>query len=162
MNMKTIMIFFYILLASFLCHASSLNNKGSWHTLETDLFKIHFTEESQFIINDVLLYATEAHTKLSKFFLFDPVKDLKQKTHLVLISSSDETNGAATPLPQNTIYLYLNLPIEGSMLENYSSFLRALIIHEYTHIVNISSKRDYSKLLYTIFGNIMSPNLLHI
>jgi hypothetical protein len=81
----------------------------------------------------------------------------------VLINSTDETNGAATPFPQNAVYLFLNMAGEGSILSNYEDFLYALLIHEYAHVLNLSSKRGIFKLFYEVFGNaplLAAPNTL--
>lgn len=158
MNKKVLLLTFLVFFSETLCFASFFKNYGSWYTSESKYFYIHYTDDSRFMVKNVEQYATEAHENLVAYFNFNPVTYLHQKTHLILVTSTDQANGMATVMPQNTIYLFLSLPTEGTILESYNNWLKLLIWHEYTHVVTLGTKRGYSALLYHIFGTWASPN----
>jgi hypothetical protein len=100
------------------------------------------------------VYLEEAFAKLTK--------DLNSKPYLrvqvVLIDNTDAHNGFASPVPQNTIYIYTVPPLSHSSIGEYDNWLRNTIFHELTHIINLSTTRGYSKILRPVFGTIVSIN----
>ncbi|MFH1421860.1 MAG: BamA/TamA family outer membrane protein [Planctomycetota bacterium] len=136
--------------------------KGSWYTLESAHFIVHFAEGSKELASHVADIAEDVHSKLTENIRWTP----KECTHIVIIDWSDLANGWATPLPRNAIGVY---PIGPGIPEFELTFtddwIRMLITHEYTHILTIDMVDGLSKALRTIFGkslattpNIFMPN----
>jgi len=99
-------------------------------------------------------YAEESYSVLSKRLNYSP----SGLINIVLIDSQDQHNGMATPIPQNTIHLYVVPPFEAPAFDENSNWLHETTTHELTHIINLSTSRGYSKILKAIFGNIVSIN----
>ncbi len=92
--------------------------------------------------------AEEIHSPLVKEFQWGP----QEKTQIVLIDNADFTNGSATVLPYNTIYLQVVPPSIDMTIGEYEDWLRMLIVHEYSHILTMDAARGYSKVMRKIFG----------
>jgi hypothetical protein len=137
---------------------------SNFKTLSTKHFDIHYPSKSSdtsFIFKNmeelaklVSIYAEDSYIFLSKDLKYTPFL----KTQIVLIDKTDIHNGFATPIPQNTIYLYTVPPIVSSSMTEYRNWLKETLIHEMTHIISLSSTRGYSKFLKYIFGTIISTN----
>ncbi|HEY4485250.1 MAG TPA: hypothetical protein VI702_02845, partial [Nitrospiria bacterium] len=83
-------------------------------------------------------------------------------THLVLIDHQDATFGAATPFPNNSIYISLTPPPENPVpfLVGFDDWLRDVITHEYTHILQLDMNTGFPSVMRTIFGRQPVPFLI--
>ena len=63
----------------------------TWHTFETDHFKIHFHDETESTAREAATVAEVIYPKITSFYGFEP----HQKTHLILLDPDDYSNGAA-------------------------------------------------------------------
>src|SRR4030065_52724 len=70
-------------------------------TIETEHFSIHFHQGLDDLAQKAALIAEEIHGPLTLQFNWTP----REKTQVVLIDDTDFTNGFATVLPSNTIYI---------------------------------------------------------
>ncbi len=138
---------------------------GSWRTLESEHFFVHFTEDSQQLAVQVADIAEDVHTRLSK----DIKVELSDRTHIVVLDWYDSVNGLATPLPRNTIRLY---PVGPGLSELELTFtddwLRMIITHEYAHILTLDMADGVQSVLRKVFGrsvgtipNIFMPVWIH-
>ena len=147
--MKSIFISVILLLCiSSVSHAARLDTSFVFSTIETPNFSIHFHQGLEGIARRAAVIAEEVHGKLIREFLWQP----GEKTELVLIDDSDFSNGFATALPYNTIFIHVVPPNLASTLGEYDDWLKVLITHEYAHIVTLDSARGYWKLTRAIFG----------
>ena len=147
--MKTAIFFILLLLClSSVCSAARQDTSFTFSTIETPHFSIHFHQGLEGVARKAAVFAEEAHDKLSKEFIWQP----SEKTELVLIDNSDFSNGFATALPYNTIYIQVVPPSLASTLGEYDDWLKIVITHEYTHIVTSDPSRGYWKVMRTIFG----------
>ncbi|MGB9081333.1 MAG: BamA/TamA family outer membrane protein [Desulfuromonadaceae bacterium] len=147
--MRTIFISVILLLClSTISHAARFDTSFAFSTLETPHFSIHFHQGLEEVARKAALFAEEAHDKLSRDFTWQ----MSQKTEMVLIDNSDFTNGFATALPYNTMYILVVPPTLASTLGEYDDWLKVLITHEYAHIVTLDPVRGYWKVMRTIFG----------
>lgn len=147
---RIIAVFFVILLLclSSVSHAARLDTSLVFSTIETPNFSIHFHQGLEAVARKAAVIAEEVHGKLTKEFIWQP----GEKTEMVLIDNSDFTNGFATALPYNTIYIQVVPPSLASTLGEYDDWLRVLITHEYAHIVTLDPSRGYWKVMRAIFG----------
>ncbi len=130
----------------------------SWKTHESEHFLIHYPENLSHFVSKVDMLSSSSHETLSPYFNWQP----KSKTHVVLLDEVDQANGFATPIPNNTMTLYMQPPTHGELLV-YDDWLAMLIHHEYTHILHIDKVLDSPSFLREIFGRfiLLFPNALH-
>ena len=132
----------------------------NWFTMETEHFSVHFpcqgalTQERLDFITEVAQTAEEVR----ETFLTNGVLVPRTKTQLVIADYYDYYNGYATPFPEPTIVIFPFPP--GPDESNTDNWLRALLIHEYSHITQLDQTAGIPLLLRRIFGNIILPNAL--
>lgn len=129
-------------------HAARLDTSYTFSTIETPHVSVHYHQGLETIARKAALIAEEVHGKLTAEFAWSPA----EKTELVLIDDSDFSNGFATALPYNTIYVQVVPPGIASTLGEYDDWLKIVITHEYAHIVTLDPVRDYWKVMRTVFG----------
>jgi Tol biopolymer transport system component len=137
-----------LLCLSSVSHAARLDTSFTFSTIETPHFSIHFHQGLEAVAQKAAVFAEEAHAKLVQEFVWQP----GQKTQLVLIDDTDFTNGFATALPYNTIYVQVVPPSLASTLGEYDDWLKVVITHEYAHIVSLDASRGFWKVTRSIFG----------
>lgn len=149
-NIKRLCFFvsFIITLHVHLCQAASIDTSFKFSTIETEHFLVHFHQGLDDLARKTVVIAEEIHSPLVKEFHWDP----QEKTQIVLIDDADFTNGSATVLPYNTIYLQVVPPSIDMTIGEYEDWLRMLIVHEYSHILTMDAARGYSKVMRKIFG----------
>jgi Tol biopolymer transport system component len=129
----------------------------TWTTIETPHFLIHFHQGGEKIAKRTAQVAEDVHTRLVPRIKWEP----KQKTHIVLVDATDESNGMSTPLPYNQMLLFLTQPVGelGFGTTSYDEWMQLLITHEYTHILHLDMvSGGLGGLFQTIFGRIYFPN----
>lgn len=124
-----------------------------WWTLETPHFRIHFHQGEEVLAQQVAREAERANDLLAPRLEYAP-----RRTEIVLSDDVDDANGSATPLPYDTVRLYAVPPAAGSELQDYRSWLRQLVQHEYTHILHLDHVGGIPAYVNAIFGKIWPPN----
>jgi len=137
-----------ILCLASVSHAARLDSSFAFSSMETPNFSIHFHQGLEAVAQKAARFAEEAHDKLTAQFGWHP----DEKTQLVLIDDSDFSNGFATALPYNTIFVQAVPPSLDSTLGEYDDWLKVLITHEYAHIVTLDPSRGYWKGARAVFG----------
>ncbi len=129
----------------------------NWKLIETSHFRIVFPIELEPIAQKVARYSEEAHELLSPVFRWTP----RTKTDMVVIDNVDSANGLTTPTLRMGITLFVTPPDNWSGLSDYDDWLRLLIRHEYTHLLNLDTTHGWiTGTVRTIFGDAMLPNIL--
>ena len=127
-----------------------------WRTIETDHFRLNFPQELSPIAQKAARYLEEAHTLLSPFLLWTP----QAKTNVLLMDNQDQANGLTAPAARIGIILWAALPFSESENAFYDDWLRLLVIHEYTHFLNMDPTRGIWKPLRLVFGDSLLPNAI--
>ncbi|MEI6092570.1 MAG: hypothetical protein WCQ47_02680, partial [bacterium] len=137
---------------------------SDFKTIQTEHFDVHYpsTSKEEFFIGKNMeliakmsaVYLEEGFTKLTKELNSTPYLRIQ----VVIIDNTDSHNGFATPVPQNTIYIYAVPPLSHTSISEYDNWLRDTAFHELTHIINLSTTRGYSVPLRAIFGTVVSIN----
>lgn len=127
----------------------------NWYSLHSEHFNIHFHDGEQDIAQRAAQICEQQYLESGKLFDWYP----DQATEVVLINTLDISNAAATPLPVNTMLLFL--PASDDPGEDYDDWLRHLITHEYTHIVHLDKAIGAYDNLRDVFGRAIPffPNL---
>jgi hypothetical protein len=129
----------------------------SWMTLTSPHFLVHYHQGEEALAQRVVVLAEDVHARLVPRMKSQP----HTPTNIVLVDALDDANGSSTPLPYNLITLYITQPFGASIFgaANYDDWMRLLITHEYTHIIQLDMLNGPSTVLNSIFGNLYFPNM---
>ncbi|MCP2518849.1 hypothetical protein NLD30_00170 [SCandidatus Aminicenantes bacterium Aminicenantia_JdfR_composite] len=141
--------------------ASIYDPKLKWKTIETPHFFVHFHQGEFEIAKLTANLSEEVHKKLCSFFQYQP----NDKTHIILVDNRDIANAYATVFPQKTIVIYAVLPKGESLIGNFDNWIRTVLIHEYTHILQLDMTSGLPRIMRYIFGRaplpFCFPNFFH-
>jgi len=134
-----------------------LDPKLSWYTLESKHFAVHFSNQDSLqaqekLAREIVNDCEDAYSKLTSFMEWRP----KQRTNIVIADIYDYSSGWATPFPNNLIFICPTF--QTKMLVNYNDWFEHLIIHEYTHILNMDMTYGIPGFFRKLFGKIITPN----
>lgn len=129
----------------------------SWMTLTSPHFLVHYHQGEEALAKRAVVLAEDVHSRLVPRMKSQP----RNRTNIVLIDAMDDANGWATPMPYNLITLYITPPIgePGFGAHPHDDWMRMLITHEYTHIVQFDMLHGAPQVLNNIFGNLYFPNM---
>lgn len=147
---------FLLLLLAPAAHALGPDPARDWRSAETAHFRVHFESRHREQAERVAELAEGIHPRVTRWLDWMP----RSKTEVVLADFMDQANGFATPLPYNTIYLFLSSPDEGELLQN-NEWLKLVFTHEYTHIVHLDKAAGTPLALRSVFGRFpfLFPNV---
>ena len=86
-------------------------------------------------------------------------KEKSRKMTILLVDNSDSANGSAQISPHPVIVLLLVNPSYHSSIGEFKDFIHTLLVHEYTHILNMEPTHGLMSILYWIFGSVAHPNM---
>ncbi|HEX9242880.1 MAG TPA: BamA/TamA family outer membrane protein [Anaeromyxobacter sp.] len=142
-----------LLLAAAGVRAQPYDPAFRWRTLETPHFRIHYHQGEEAISQVVAREAERAHALLSPRLGYSA-----PLTQIVLSDDQDDTNGSASAFFYDTIRLFVVPPAAGSELQDYRSWIRQLLQHEYTHILHMDHVGGVPAAFDAIFGKVWPPN----
>lgn len=125
-----------------------------WNTLESRRFRLIFPKELAAVAQKSADYLEEAHELLSPILEWEPAT----KTQILVIDNADSANGLSAAFARFGIILWVTPPDSGMSTAFYDDWLRLLVIHEYTHLLNLDTTRSFWKPLRVIFGDLFLPN----
>ncbi len=128
--------------------------KLHWKTVEAPHVRVHYAEGLGHIAQRVAHIAETARVRIEGSLALTP----PARTEIVLTDDTDSANGSATPLPYNTIRLFVTAPDDMSALGDYDDWYGELVTHEYTHIVHTDTMSGAPAVLNAILGKTMVPN----
>src|SRR4051812_13638942 len=130
--------------------------RGSWFTLQTPHFNIHFyRDESQFA-ERVAHFAERAYRLNTRYLNWQP----SGRVTVVLSDVSDQANGSASSIPYNFINAYGVPPDSLDELNDFDDYMKLLITHELTHVVHLDTMLSMCPLaINTVLGRTYAPNL---
>jgi len=129
---------------------------ADWKQIETENFRIAFPAELSETANRVANLYEEAHALLSPFLQWQP----RNKTQVVLTDNADMANGMTTPTARFGMILLLTPPDTWFSTANYDDWLRLLVLHEYTHFLNMDITRGIWEFFRYFSGDTFLPNTL--
>ncbi|MEX0686672.1 MAG: hypothetical protein WD267_03175 [Balneolales bacterium] len=136
------------------------NNHLDWYTIESEHFMIHFQEGNSRPAQVISRISEEIYTPITD--LYDHYPD--QKVSIVLNDREDYSNGAAY-FYDNKIEIWL--PALGTPLRGTHSWLRNVITHEFTHMVQIQAAMKRSRrhpatyLQWLSYEDVRRPDVLY-
>jgi WD40-like Beta Propeller Repeat len=132
----------------------------SWFVLETDHFAIHIpsimglTKEEKNLARRFAWACEEADSRLAPFMQWQP----KDKVNVVIADFYDYAQGWSLPFPHNTITVMPTHP--AGDLTNYDDWFLTLILHEYTHSLEMDKVKGFFSFLRKIFGRVSVPGAI--
>ena len=140
-----------------LAAASRFDPALRFRSLATEHFVIYFHRGEERLAARLAVIAEEVRRRL------EPALGVprQQRTHVVLADQTELANGAATPLPYNTIAIYPATPAGSELIGNTDDWLQLVFAHEYAHIVHLDRSRGWSTAVRSVFGRVplAFPNL---
>ncbi len=136
--------------------AASYDPALRWNSMRTEHFTITYHEGLEPIAEAMGQLCDEVYEDLAERWGTDP----RRPVELVLVDWTDDANGYATPLPVNTIVIYVTAPTEASTLNYYDDWNRSILTHELTHILHLDTVEGIPRALRLVFGRIVSMNMI--
>ncbi|MCX8003518.1 MAG: hypothetical protein N2688_00945, partial [Burkholderiaceae bacterium] len=138
-----------LFLGAMRAHAVGPDPRADWRSADTEHFRIHYRAEQRALAERVAALAEGIYPRVTRQLQWEP----RGRTEIVLFSELDLANGFSTPLPFNTMGIFLAPPDEGELLDN-SDWLQLLLVHEFTHVVHLDKVRGAPRVLQWIFGRV--------
>lgn len=115
-----------------------------WRTFETEHFVIHYHEGAERTANVIARIAEEIHGPITDLYDYEP----DTKFHFMVRDTDDYANGAA--------YYYNNKMLIWCTALDYdlrgtTNWLRNVITHEYTHIIQLGAARKMPRFMPAIY-----------
>src|SRR5204862_1995271 len=142
---STIRILLFLLLAG--RAEAQVDPSGSWHTLHTPHFHIHFRPAYR---DAALTEAREAERPYG--FLATELHPPRGVVDITLADDIDAANGFTTVFPSNRITIYAAPPAGDHGLLFFDSWLRLVTTHELTHVFHLDRTRGIWSGLQHVFG----------
>ncbi len=136
--------------------ALGLSPYWDWKTIESEHFRVTFPAELLDAARKTTNYYEEAHGFLSKALKWQP----RSKVQIVVINNGDQANGLTSALGRLGMVIYVTPPEPFYSTNYYDDWLRLLVIHEYTHFLNMDATQNVYSFLRYIFGDLFLPNTL--
>ena len=144
-----------------------------WQVLESPHFSVHFHLNEDFnnsnnnsydinikcLAQDIADIAEEVYHQVNAQ-LGPPKHHHLQKIAIIIEDFSDYALGFASSFPHRVIRLSLTPPTAKSFDMKFRSWLKIVIIHEYTHLAHFEMTGGLTTALRALFGQIITPNAL--
>jgi len=132
----------------------------SWFVLETNHFAIYIpstsglNKEEENLARRFAGDCEEADSLLAPFMQWHT----REKVNVIIADFYDYVQGWSLPFPHNTITVMPTQP--AGDLTNYDDWFRTLILHEYTHTLQMDKVHGLPNFLRKIFGRVIVPGAL--
>jgi Tol biopolymer transport system component len=137
--------------------ASLVDPAYRFRTLTTAHFSIHFHQGEDRTAGRLAAIAEDTWQKLKRPFGENP----PPHTHVILVDQTELSNGFATPVPYDTVFVTAVWPAGSDFIGNLDDWLRLVFTHEFTHIVHLDRSEGWARFLRGVFGRTpyVFPNL---
>ena len=127
--------------------AAQVDPSGSWRTLHTPHFRVHFRPVYREL---ALLEAREAERAYG--LLSAELRPPRQVVDLTLGDDIDDSNGFTTVFPSSQITILASPPVNDPGLLPYDTWLRLVTTHELTHVFHLDRAKSFWGVLQRVFG----------
>ena len=128
---------------------AQVDPSGSWRTLQTAHFRIHFRPTTRAAAEHEAREAERAYGLLSRE-LHAP----RGVVDLVLGDDIDAANGFATMFPSNRLTVFAAPPTTDPGLEHFDDWLRLVTTHELTHVFHLDRTKGWWRVVQSVFGRV--------
>ena len=126
-----------------------------WKEIETDTAYWLFDAKHQKMAEYYISQFERAEQDVLPYF-----KEKPRKTTIILVDNTDLANGSARVTPHPVISLFAVQPSPYSSIGEFRNYVHELLVHEYTHILNMEPVHGVMSPLYWVFGSIAHPNMI--
>jgi Tol biopolymer transport system component len=155
---RRLLVVVVLLLCGRVLEAASLVDPAlHFRMLRTAHFIIYFHQGEDRTARELAAIAEDAWVKLQRPLGVAPPK----LTHVILADQAELSNGFATPLPYDTVFITAVWPAGSDFIGNTDDWLRLAFTHEFTHIVHLDRSEGWARVVRGIFGRtpVAFPNL---
>jgi len=126
---------------------AQVDPSGTWRTLHTEHFRLHFRPSYRDKAIEAAAEAERAYGLLAT--------ELHPPRGIIDLTLSDDVdfpNGFTTTYPSNRFTILLVPPVTDPGLQTYDSWERLVIVHELTHVFHLDRSRGIWGSLQSVFG----------
>lgn len=134
--------------------AASFDPGAGWKTISTPHFRVHFPERIDLVARRAARILEEVYPEITGKWKWKPWSI----TEVVLVDTSDEANGLSSVLPYNWMLIYTTPPLSDSSLAHYDDWFRMLLVHEFTHIVQLDAVAGFWRPFRIVLGKTVAPS----
>lgn len=153
---------FHILICTLLSFFFQTHSEIIHTDLKTSEIKMIDTPTSRWIFDarhEALARMFIADYEKSEKILLPIFKQAPEKTYFLIHDQTDDANGSATVVPYPLVTLYPVFPSSKSPIGEFLDSSFELVLHEYTHILNLYPKHGLLSVVTFPLGNVGRPNM---
>ena len=155
MNRKPLLVVvavFAVLLSGGLRPSSGQNPPPDedWRQMSTEHFAITFPAGMEDLASRAASIAERAHVLLAERFAATPDGPIQ----LLLTDHADITNGFASPVPYNTVTIFVRPPMDGGTISYFDDWLGLVITHELVHTFHLDMTGTLGKVIRKLVGRL--------
>ena len=125
-----------------------------YKTFETEHFRMIYQEGYFDFTERAAVHLEHAHEVLSPILKWQP----RYKTDILVADNEDAANGFTSPALRIGIALIATPPDAYFSTSYTDDWIKLLVFHEYTHMLNIDPTRGLMEAARIFFGDIIRPN----
>ncbi len=133
---------------------SGLSPYTHYKTFNTDHFEMIFPENLFHFTKIAAQELEHAHAILSPILKWEP----RSRTTILVTDNQDAANGFTSPALRIGIVLIATPPDPWFSTSYEENWIKLLVFHEYTHMLNIDATTSWMEVLRWYFGDIIRPN----
>ncbi len=138
-----------LLITPVVLHAQ-VDPTAEYRTLHTTHFRVSYQPELETMAHHAATRAEAVHAVLSAALVQPP----RGTIDIVIADDFDVSNGAATPLPSNRIWIYAKPPVDVRSLAYNRDWIDLVVTHELTHIFHLDAHGRLGSAFRTVFGRL--------
>ncbi|MGH7506566.1 MAG: hypothetical protein ACRELX_12975, partial [Longimicrobiales bacterium] len=123
---------------------------ADYHALRTTHFRVTYQPALEAAAYHAAARAEAVYAALSAALVQPPAGMID----IVLADDVDYTNGAASPLPSNRIWIYATPPVDELSLASTNDWIDLVVTHELTHIFHLDVHGELGDAFRTVFGRL--------
>ena len=125
-----------------------------WKTLRSDVAEVHYPARLEPFARQVLAAFGDAWRTLTPLFDYRPPLPVQ----LAVDDYVDDSNGFANPFPYDRLLFRAYPPSPTDDLADNGDWLRALVFHEYSHLLHLATTGGLPDVVNTVLGRTWLPN----
>ncbi len=125
-----------------------------WRTLRSDVAEVHHPAALEPFARRVLHVFGDAYRTLTPLFDYRPPLPVQ----IVVDDYADDSNGFATAFPYDRLLIRPYPPAPTDDLADSGDWLRALVFHEYSHVLHLAATGGLPSVINTVLGRTWLPN----
>lgn len=125
-----------------------------WMTVETRHFRVHYPAGLEAVAFRAARLCEDAYDVVGALYGYHP----DVRVEVSVLDYGDSANGSATAIPYPRMTLLAAPPSLDGNLNDYDSWLRLLVVHEFVHIVQLDRVSGLPWLLNALLGRVAAPN----